>query len=391
MPMKNIMQDRTTAKANPPEIEAAPPAVSLLLEELLQILASNRDHILETGDDPVRFHGYIPPLIGENMKVRRKPTLILAPSDEEVREIADYSRLLQPRKGGLGAIVTIIGTPSKTDRVRTGAYPEILLGTPERIIDNLRRGALDIADIGRVIIDCPGANDFSGFAANVQFIYSRTGIKPQTIILVGEIREETEGLSRLLRRPRIVQRFKFLDTQEISTVSSKKNENPKDDSALNDLIETVIRKVKDEENPQDLNYYKRIIKRNVSFFDRSYFAAYLLKQRYEDTGGDKGRRPEIKSPRRSDMTTLFFGLGKNRKVFPRDITGLISEVPQIEKEHIGEIKILDNYSFVEIAESQAQKVIDALNGVNFRGRKVIVNFARKKDDSGSGNAQGAIG
>jgi hypothetical protein len=400
--MKKIMHVRNTVRADLQGKKTEPPAFSLLQEKLFQILVSNRDYILETGDDPVRFHGYIPPLIMENTKIRPKRTLVIAPSAAEIQEIADYARLLRPQDRGQGPLIVGIGTglPARTESGRIGKNPEILLGTPERIIDHLRRGTLDITDIRRVIIDCPGNNDFGGFAANVQFIYSRTGITPQTVMLTGELHAEVDGLSRLLKRPRIVPRFKFfnkrayphfLDKQEITTVSSEHNENPKDDSVLKDFIETFVRKVKSEENPQELNYYKKMIHHNVSLFDRSYFAAYLLKHLYGESGEEKSRRPTVKNSRRLDMRTLFFGLGKNRKVFPRDIAGLISGVPQIERDHIGEIKILDNYSFVEIADFQAQRVIDALNGVDFRGRKVIVNFARKKDDSGAGNAQGAIG
>ena len=176
----------------------------------------------------------------------------------------------------------------------------------------------------------------------------------------------------------------FQDTQENITVSVEKQEIPKDESVIKGLIDSIVQKIKTDEKPKELNYYRKIFKKNVSIFLRSYFAAYVLKQLVEDGGsGERRRRPQaggLKNSQRQEMATLFFGLGKNRKVYPRDITQLIANVPDVEKSSIGEIKILDNYSFVEIAETQAQKVIDSLNGIDYRGRKITVNFARKREE-----------
>ena len=50
----------------------------------------------------------------------------------------------------------------------------------------------------------------------------------------------------------------------------------------------------------------------------------------------------------------------------------------MSQEDIGQVKVLDNYSFVEINPDKAQMAIDSLNGTELRGRKITVNFARKK-------------
>ncbi len=67
----------------------------------------------------------------------------------------------------------------------------------------------------------------------------------------------------------------------------------------------------------------------------------------------------------------------NRRVYPSDLIQLISKAAEIEKESIGNIKILDNYSFVNIAGNVADKVVGALDTTEYRGRKLTVNFARK--------------
>ena len=45
---------------------------------------------------------------------------------------------------------------------------------------------------------------------------------------------------------------------------------------------------------------------------------------------------------------------------------------------IGDIKILDNYSFITLSSQASETAIDNLDGIDYRGRKLTVNFAKKK-------------
>jgi len=58
---------------------------------------------------------------------------------------------------------------------------------------------------------------------------------------------------------------------------------------------------------------------------------------------------------------------------------------------IGRIDLMQNFSFFEVAEKQANDVINALNKVNLNGRKVIVEVAGenngKSDKSGAGKKE----
>jgi len=48
------------------------------------------------------------------------------------------------------------------------------------------------------------------------------------------------------------------------------------------------------------------------------------------------------------------------------------------REDIGSIRILDNYSFVQVRDTKADEIIAALTGHKFRGRTLTVNFAKPK-------------
>jgi hypothetical protein len=78
--------------------------------------------------------------------------------------------------------------------------------------------------------------------------------------------------------------------------------------------------------------------------------------------------------------TLFLSIGKNRRVYPRDLVQLLVVSGGVSKTEIGEIKILDNYSFVEVDEKTASSVISRLDGMEYRGRNLTVNFAKKREE-----------
>ncbi len=67
-------------------------------------------------------------------------------------------------------------------------------------------------------------------------------------------------------------------------------------------------------------------------------------------------------------------------MYPRDIISLIIQNTGIEREHIGEIRVLDNYSFVQVLTIDAEKVIETMNEVEYRNRKISVSYSRKREE-----------
>jgi ATP-dependent RNA helicase DeaD len=167
---------------------------------------------------------------------------------------------------------------------------------------------------------------------------------------------------------------KLQKIQETSKVNIKNEEIPKAEDVTSGLIAKILQKIKEEEDPDELNKFRRLVKKNVPFFLRSYFAAYLFKQ---IVGEDI---VEVKTENNGNFTTLFISIGKNRHVYPKDLVNLLMSNLSIKRSEIGEIKILDNYSFVDISLEQATKAISKLSGMNFRRRRLTVNLARKKGE-----------
>ena len=138
-----------------------------------------------------------------------------------------------------------------------------------------------------------------------------------------------------------------------------------------DILLQKVKKESDSNGIEDLKVYKKIFKRTIPRSMRPWISAYLLRQSV------KSRSPRTLA----DAASLFISVGRNRKVYPKNLIHLFIHTGKIEREEIGEIKIFDNYSFIEIKAPVARKVIDNLDGINFRGRTLNVNFAKKSPEA----------
>ena len=161
-----------------------------------------------------------------------------------------------------------------------------------------------------------------------------------------------------------------------------------DSEKTKNTIALILDKINTEADPWLLNDYHRLFKKEVSLFHRSKAAAYLLMlyDQGKDLLSTENSSPDSRNDAQrypltgEESKRLFFSVGRSRRVFPREILGLINTKAAVSKEDIGVIRILDNYSFVQVRDNAAERIIEALNGINFRGRPLTVNYAKSRQD-----------
>lgn len=87
--------------------------------------------------------------------------------------------------------------------------------------------------------------------------------------------------------------------------------------------------------------------------------------------------PKVEIP--EDMAvTLFVSIGRGRRVYPRDLVGLFVNAGGIDRERIGDIRVMSNYSFVQIYKDDADTAISKLNGYAYRGKQLSVSYSYNK-------------
>lgn len=210
------------------------------------------------------------------------------------------------------------------------------------------------------------------------------------------------------------------------------------EATLEEFLKNATDKVRTSENVDLLSDLNKLFKKNVPLTVRKYVIAYLLKEalkhyhpfnnrrdRFErnerfdrnernnrnrqerkdfrqeraerveapaETAEapaaeeERPRHPRVEIPE-DQATSIFISIGKNRRVYPRDLVGILIAIAGIDRERIGDIKVLANYSFVQLYTEDAQTAIDKLNGYDYRGRKLAVSYSRQKSDA---DAEGAV-
>ena len=145
-----------------------------------------------------------------------------------------------------------------------------------------------------------------------------------------------------------------------------------------------------------------LIKRVVSMeFNR--FLDYYSNAPEIETPSTSDRRSEREPKERKDYgssrekterkaekgyTRLFLNLGKTDGFYANQIIELINRNMKKQRTTIGRIDLMQNFSFFEVAEKQANDVINALNKVNLNGRKVIVEVAGENNGKSDKSAAG---
>ena len=80
----------------------------------------------------------------------------------------------------------------------------------------------------------------------------------------------------------------------------------------------------------------------------------------------------------SEMARLFVSVGRSRRVSRQMLTDLFVVKLDLPQDQIGEVRVLDNFSFIEVPATIAQSAIDRITGETLNGRRVNVDYARSK-------------
>ncbi|WP_333851672.1 DEAD/DEAH box helicase [Epilithonimonas sp.] len=97
-------------------------------------------------------------------------------------------------------------------------------------------------------------------------------------------------------------------------------------------------------------------------------------RRERNDRNDRGGKPRKKN---EDMVRFFFNLGKRDQLKKVDMLDIINKATSKSKKRadIGNIEILDKFSFFEIEKSYKNEVLDGLTSMKFRGKEMRAEVA----------------
>lgn len=147
-------------------------------------------------------------------------------------------------------------------------------------------------------------------------------------------------------------------------------------------------KIRQQEIIEEIEYvlHNREFVERVSFieglsgeFSLKEIAAAALQVAFSYAGVEEIEDISHKMFATSEYTRLFLSIGRRDNVTPSDIVRSIVRVAGIDNRKIGNISILDKFSFVEVSSDVADLVIQNVKGTVINGKKIFVDRARERN------------
>ena len=356
--------------------------LTFLQKSIIPLALDGENIIAETGVNAGKTVSYIiPSIINLDDSDPGLKILVIVPSVEDVKKVSEQYKLFC-REGAenVSVVAFLEENNTKGELAVLEKKPDILISTPEKIIDHIRLGTFDLESILTCIVDC-GDDQYIGFSNDIEFIRSAFSVLTRFWVFTKD-REMIPTFHHLLIDPQII----YSDRGIKSSTSERQEEEMEfsadQETKYAELIKKMVKSIKEEEDANEMNQFKKLVKRNVPFTMRGYFSAYLFKLFVTNTNTNT-RTGHAPSQNRADKEykTLFFNIGRTRGLNPQALLRFIAATAEIDTAEIGQIKVHDNYSFVDVAEPTVQKVIDCISSKVYRGRTLAVNFAKKSSDA----------
>ena len=273
----------------------------------------------------------------------------------------------------------------------------LITGSSQQVIDHLRRDNLNLQQIRNVVIDAFNYESSAAFNAHVSFVFQKFSTLPPTVVVAKTKSDDLKEILGYLRNPIEIENK---EKGEIHMNKSESSRISRDKRKAN-RIQGIVKKMIVSESPEDLDEYRTLVRRNVSIFKRSYLAGYLFKilvekdssrmgsSRNAPSRGSSSRSvPRVKKTRSesahshhrmsksfptsdpdNNIRCLYVNVGKIHGLTEESLNELLEKTSVLGKDGVESYSILDRFSFINVPNDKADKLIHELNAVGYYGKK----------------------
>ena len=188
-------------------------------------------------------------------------------------------------------------------------------------------------------------------------------------------RANREGIAYSLVSPKEYSMLKQI--KNVTKGSIEKKAIPTVNDILNVKSQNILKDVTDTINESDYSKFIPVAKDLVEQFDSVDVIAALIKSTFSGDIFETYKTNSLESPKNEDIR-LFLSVGRRDGINPKSLVEFIKDTAKVKPTSIGDIDILENFSFVNISPDIKDKVIDKCIGRKLNKRKVNIEVANKK-------------
>lgn len=195
-------------------------------EKAISAIFKGRDVIAKSQTGTGKTLAYLLPLVQRIQTERDEvQALILTPTRELSKQVFDVLKSLASVRG-VDAADVIGGRTIENQIQKLKRNPHVIIGTPGRLLDHIRRRTLDLSAVKMVILDETDQMLAAGFREDIEALVDQTPKKRQFILLSATMTEDTVRLARkYMTNP---ERIDVAEKETASTVEQRIYETTKE-------------------------------------------------------------------------------------------------------------------------------------------------------------------
>lgn len=195
-------------------------------EKAIPAIFKGRDVIAKSQTGTGKTLAYLLPLVQRIQTERDEvQALILTPTRELSKQVFDVLKSLAFVRG-VDAADVIGGRTIENQIQKLKRNPHVIIGTPGRLLDHIRRRTLDLSAVKMVILDEADQMLAAGFREDIEALVDQTPKKRQFILLSATMTEDTVRLARkYMTNP---ERIDVAEKETASTVEQRIYETTKE-------------------------------------------------------------------------------------------------------------------------------------------------------------------
>lgn len=273
--------------------------------------------------------------------------IVFCNTKKKVDQLYDY---LKQRKYNVDVIHGDINQDQRDRTIKKfkNGNIKMLLAT-----DVAARG-IDVANLDLVInYDIPQENEY--YVHRIGRTGRNNNVGKAITYVVGKEKVKLNEIEEFART-----KIKFENIPTVTEINKIK------DKELINRIEELIK----QKNYTKSEVFENYIKSSVQSKDdiaRALFSIICNRETIEGVDNDQNG---------DELVSLFLSVGKKDKIMAKDIIGSLSANTAINKQEIGKINILENYSFIEIPSKYLDEIFSRMNGNTIKGKRVNIEIAK---------------
>lgn len=195
-------------------------------EKAIPAIFKGRDVIAKSQTGTGKTLAYLLPLVQRIQTERDEvQALILTPTRELSKQVFDVLKSLASVRG-VDAADVIGGRTIENQIQKLKRNPHVIIGTPGRLLDHIRRRTLDLSAVKMVILDEADQMLAAEFREDIEALVDQTPKKRQFILLSATMTEDTVRLARkYMTNP---ERIDVAEKETASTVEQRIYETTKE-------------------------------------------------------------------------------------------------------------------------------------------------------------------